>query len=371
MEAQLEERTQRCQEQLVKQDADAVILSMSSNLHFLTGFTDEPMERHLLCFVPSDGDPVYVVPEMYENQIQTESWVEDIRTWSDDTGPTTILESTIEELSLDGGSVLLDDTMQARFVLDLQKYLPNTSFARAEHIFSPLRMQKDETELKHLQHASNIADQVSEEIRSLGSDAVGLTERELAKRIRKDLLAEEGEELGFQTIVGSGENGAHPHHRVSDRVIEAGDPVVLDFGVTINGYSSDQTRTVVFSGEPPIGFIEVYDVVRAALDAGFQTVKPGVTAGQVDKAVRDIFEQHGFAEKFVHRTGHGVGLDIHEPPYIVNGNETELQPGMVFSIEPGAYLKDQWGIRIEDLVVVTPDGCHRLNDSPRTWRPLD
>lgn len=371
MRANFEERTRNCQNQLAMHNADAVVLSMSSNLYYLTGFTDEPMERHLLCFIPRDENPVYVVPEMYEGQIQSESWVNDIRTWSDDMGPGTALESVIDDLALDGGHMLLDDSMQARFVLDLQEYLPSATFARAERALSPLRKLKDDSEIKAIQRASKIADQVSESIRSMGTDAIGLTERELAKRIREELLAGDGEMLGFETIVGSGQNGAHPHHRVSNRIIEPGDPVVLDFGVVVNGYPSDQTRTVVFSGDPPAGFIEAYDVVRAALEVGVETVAPGVTASQVDEAVRKVFSNHGLEDKFVHRTGHGVGLDIHEPPYIVKGNETELQPGMIFSIEPGAYIKNQFGVRIEDLVLVTDDGCIRLNKSPRTWRPLD
>ncbi|RBI59545.1 aminopeptidase P family protein [halophilic archaeon] len=371
MEGRFQKRMEQCQELLAENDADAVILSMSSNLYYLTGFTDEPMERHLLCFVPQEKDPVFIAPEMYESQIKSASWVEDIRSWTDETGPGGVLEDTIADLDLHESQILIDDSMQGRFVLDLQKRINNGSFACAEEVISPLRMEKDSEELRQIEQASKIADETSEYIRSLGSEAIGLTERELAKRIRQDLLAENGEGLSFGTIVGSGPNGAHPHHRVSDRTISMGDPVVLDFGVLINGYPSDQTRTVVFGGDPPNGFIEAYKIVKAALDAGVDAVKPGVTASQVDRAVRSVFEAHDYEEKFIHRTGHGVGLDIHEPPYIVSGNETVLKPGMVFSIEPGAYLEGQFGVRLEDLVVVTKDGCRQLNESSHTWRALD
>jgi len=172
----------------------------------------------------------------------------------------------------------------------------------------------------------------------------------------------------FETIVGSGPNGAKPHHGCGDREIRAGEPVVLDFGTRVDGYPSDQTRTLVFDGEPPAEYERVHETVRAAQAAAVEAVEPGVAAEAIDRAARDVIEDAGYGDAFFHRTGHGVGLDVHEEPYIVAGNDRELEPGMVFSVEPGIYLDGRFGCRIEDLVVVTEDGCERLNDTDRGWR---
>jgi Xaa-Pro aminopeptidase len=165
-----------------------------------------------------------------------------------------------------------------------------------------------------------------------------------------------------------GPNGAKPHHGCGDREIRAGEPVVLDFGTRVDGYPSDQTRTLVFDGEPPAEYERVHETVRAAQAAAVEAVEPGVAAEAIDRAARDVIEDAGYGDAFFHRTGHGVGLDVHEEPYIVAGNDRTLEPGMVFSVEPGIYLDGRFGCRIEDLVVVTEDGCERLNDTDRGWR---
>jgi Xaa-Pro aminopeptidase len=211
---------------------------------------------------------------------------------------------------------------------------------------------------------------VSVEIRELGEEVIGMTETELADEIERRLASAGGEEVAFDTIAGSGPNGAKPHHRHEDREIRRGDPLVLDFGAYVDRYPGDQTRTVVLAGDPPEDYEAVHEVVREAQQAAVEAIEPGVPAEAVDRAAREVIEDAGYGEEFVHRTGHGVGLDVHESPYIVAGNETQLEPGMVFSVEPGIYLEGEFGVRIEDLVVVTEDGCERLNDSPRTWEPL-
>jgi Xaa-Pro aminopeptidase len=150
--------------------------------------------------------------------------------------------------------------------------------------------------------------------------------------------------------------------------VRAGEPVVLDFGTRVDGYPSDQTRTLVFDGEPPAAYRRVHEAVREAQAAAVAAVEPGVTAGSIDRAAREVIESAGYGDAFVHRTGHGVGLDVHEEPYIVADSDRTLEPGMVFSVEPGVYLDGEFGCRIEDLVVVTDDGCERLNDTDRGWR---
>lgn len=366
-ERPFERRTRDAQRRLRDGAGDALVLFPSQNLRYLSGFDETPGERHLFLFVPADGDPTFFVPALYATQIEDESWVGDLRTWTDDEGPTEKLRTVVADLELDGGRLLVDDTMWARFTQDLRAVAPQATFGLASEILAPLRVRKDAAEVDALARAGDVADRVADEIRALGSEAVGMTESELAAEIERRLEAAGGKGTSFETIVGSGPNGAKPHHAHGDRTIESGDPVVLDFGTRVDGYPSDQTRTVVFDGDPSTAFQSVHDVVREAQQAAVDAIEPGVTAESVDAAARDVIEAAGYAEQFIHRTGHGVGLDVHEEPYIVAGNHRELEPGMVFSVEPGVYLPGEFGVRIEDLVVVTADGCERLNDSDRGW----
>ncbi|WP_276282538.1 M24 family metallopeptidase [Halorussus caseinilyticus] len=365
-----EDRTRRCQDRLADAGADAAVLFPSTNLFYASGFREEPMERHLFLVIPSEGEPAFVAPEMYDEQIRDASWVEDVRLWADGEDPIAVVSDLADEMDLRGGRLLVDDTMWALFTQDLRETLPDATFGLASEVFDDLRMRKDETELAALRRAGQLADEVSVEIRELGEDAIGMTETELAAEIDRRLAENGGEEVAFGTIAGSGPNGAKPHHRHDDREIRRGDPVVLDFGAYADDYPGDQTRTVVFAGDPPEGFAEVHEVVHEAQQAAVEAVEPGVRAEEIDRAAREVIEDAGYGDRFVHRTGHGVGLDVHEDPYIVDGDETELEPGMVFSVEPGVYLPGEFGVRIEDLVAVTESGCERLNDSPRTWEPL-
>ncbi|WP_435181931.1 M24 family metallopeptidase [Halorussus sp. AFM4] len=382
-----EDRTRRCQRRLAEAGADAAVLFPSTNLFYVSGFREEPMERHLFLVVPSaergsaedasghgpratEDDPAFVAPELYGEQIRDASWVEDVRLWADGEDPADLVADLADEFDLRAGRLLVDDTMWARFTQDLRETLPEATFGLASEVFDDLRMRKDEAELAALRRAGEVADAVSVEIRRLGEDAVGMTESELAAEIDRRLAEAGGEEVAFATVAGSGPNGAKPHHRHGDREIRRGDPVVLDFGAYVDGYPGDQTRTVVFGGDPPEEFETVHEVVRRAQEAAVEAVEPGVAAEEVDRAAREVIEDAGYGDQFVHRTGHGVGLDVHEGPYIVAGNDLELEPGMVFSVEPGVYLPGEFGVRIEDLVAVTDDGCERLNDSPRTWEPL-
>ncbi|MFD1512766.1 M24 family metallopeptidase [Halomarina rubra] len=360
-----EERTRAAQERLRDHDADLVLFP-SHDLTYLSGFEEHPGERHLLLFVPRSGDPVFFVPDLYGEQIRETSWVPDVRTWADDDDPREELAAVLADLDL-GDRLLVDDTMHARFTQDLAA-VHDCEMGLASEVLGPLRVRKDEAELDALRRAGEAADEAVEAVRALGDEAVGMTEDELAAVVERELAAAGGKGVSFETITGSGPNGAMPHHTHGDREVEAGDPVVLDFGTVVDRYPSDQTRTVVFDGEPPEQFEEVHVVVREAQQAAVDAVAPGVTCEAVDAAAREVIEAAGYGEQFVHRTGHGVGLDVHEEPYIVAGNDRELEPGMVFSIEPGVYLPGEFGVRIEDLVVVTDDGCERLNHTDRGWR---
>jgi Xaa-Pro aminopeptidase len=359
-----ESRARECQRRL--DDGDVVVLPPGPNLYYLTGFWAEQRERHLLVVLPAAGEPTAVVPELYAEQL-AETWVEDHRTWADDGDPRELLADVLGELSPD--RLLVDPRTWARFTLDLRAAAPDATVGLAEEVLTELRIHKDDGELAALRRAADVADAVARDVRALGPEAVGTTERDLARRVERELAERGGEELAFDVVVAAGPNGARPHHDPGDREIATGDPVVLDFGTRVDQYPSDQTRTVVFDGEPPDGFREAFAAVRTAQSAAVEAVEPGVPAGEVDRAARSVLAERGFGAAFVHRTGHGVGLDVHEEPYVAADSDRELEPGMVFSVEPGVYREGAFGVRIEDLVVVTETGCERLNDSPRGWRP--
>ncbi|PSQ17018.1 aminopeptidase P family protein [Halobacteriales archaeon QS_8_69_26] len=370
-----ERRIRECQSAL-EGDADAAVLFPGPNLTYLTGFDEDPSERHFLLFV-TPGDVAFVVPELSAAQVRDATHVEDLRVWADGDDPAAVVADAVGDLGLrdddgsaDGRRILLDDRLWSLFARDVRAALPGAEFGLASETLDDLRITKDDAELAAMREAGRIADEVSKEVRRMGSDAVGLTERDLAEAIRERLEARGGDGVSFETIVAAGPNGARPHHHHGDRQIREGDPVVLDFGTRVDGYPSDQTRTVVFAGDPPDGFTEAFEAVRDAQAAAVDAVEPGVEAREIDRAAREVIEGRGYGDAFVHRTGHGVGLEVHEAPYIVEGNDTELAEGMVFSVEPGVYVEGEFGIRIEDLVAVTAEGAERLNDSPRGWEPL-
>jgi Xaa-Pro aminopeptidase len=372
------DRRRRAAARLRDAGAEGLVCFPSRNLQYLTGFDEEPGERHFLLAVPaadrSDGGrgardaPTLLVPALYESQVREETTVATVRTWADGDDPVAAARDLLADLALREGRLLVDDTMWATFTQDLRAAAPDATWGLASEVLADLRVRKDDAELAALREAAAAADATVRDLRELGADAVGMTERDLAEWIADRLAAHGGTGVSFETIVGAGPNGAKPHHGHGDREIRAGEPVVLDFGTRVDGYPSDQTRTLVFDGDPPAAYERVHETVREAQAAAVDAVEPGVTAAAVDRAAREVIEAAGYGDAFVHRTGHGVGLDVHEEPYIVAGNDRELEPGMVFSVEPGVYLDGRFGCRIEDLVVVTPDGCERLNDTDRGWR---
>jgi len=363
-----ERRTRATQQRLREIDVEGMVLFPSNNLLYTAGFAESPSERHLLLFVPVEGDPIFLVPELYGEQIREESWVPDVRTWGDDEEPNPYIERIAAELNLADGDLLVDDSMWAVFTQDLRAVLPEATFGLASDVLGDLRCRKDDTELQDMSEAAAVTDETVRDLCDLGEDVVGMTEAELASEIEALLESNGGTGVSFETITGSGPNGAKPHHSHGDRTIEQGDPVVLDFGTRVDHYPADQTRTLVFGGDPNEEYREIHEVVREAQQAGVEAVEPGVTAGEVDAAAREVIKDAGYGEQFIHRTGHGVGLDVHEEPFIVAGSGRLLEPGMVFSVEPGIYLPGEFGVRIEDLLVVTEDGCERLNDTDRGWR---
>ncbi|WP_418283945.1 aminopeptidase P family protein [Halorubrum sp. DTA46] len=368
------DRRKQAATRLREANANGLVCVPSRNLQYLTGFDEEPGERHFLLAIPAAPDPdaengpVMLVPALYETRVREETSVEDVRTWADGDDPVAAVRRLLADVGLREGRLLVDDTMWATFTQDLRTAAPDATWGLASEALAELRVRKDDAELAAMRAAADAADATVTDLRELGAGAVGMTERELATWIGDRLSAHGGDGVSFETIVGAGPNGAKPHHGRGDREIAAGEPVVLDFGTRVDGYPSDQTRTLVFDGEPPEEYERVHAVVREAQAAAVDAVEPGATAESIDRAARDVIEGAGYGDAFVHRTGHGVGLDVHEEPYVVAGNDRELEPGMVFSVEPGVYLDGRFGCRIEDLIVVTTEGCERLNRTDRGWR---
>jgi Xaa-Pro aminopeptidase len=277
--------------------------------------------------------------------------------WTDGSDP---YAATAELLDA-RGRYAISDSAWAMHVLGLQQTLPESSYVSMTSTLPMLRAVKDADELERLAAAGAAADASFEQIAEVRF--AGRRESEIAADLAARLRDHGHSQVDF-TVIGSGPNGANPHHEMSERVIEEGDMVVMDFGGLLDGYGSDTTRTV-HVGEPTDEEREVFEIVRRAQQAGYEAVRPGIACQEIDRAARKVISDAGYGEYFIHRVGHGIGLTTHEPPYMVEGEEHLIEPGMCFSIEPGIYLPDRFGVRIEDIVVATEDGGRRLNNTTR------
>ncbi len=353
-------RLDRAQALAQREGVDALLVTPGADLRYLTGYAAKPLERLTCLVVRKDSDPVLVVPRL-EKQAALDSGTEvELATWDETEDPFALVASIVGDAA---GSVAVDDQMWASRVFALGAALPVTDQVLAGPLLTELRMRKDAAEVAALRAAGEAIDRVHARMGEFLR--VGRTEREVGADIARAIL-EEGHETVDFVIVGSGPNGASPHHEVSDRVIGAGEPVVVDLGgTTPEGYCSDSTRNYVAGGEPPADYLEMYDVLLAAQTAQREHARAGVTAESVDAVGRDLMTQAGIGELFLHRTGHGIGQETHEEPYIVAGNTLPLEVGMAFSIEPGFYVEGRHGARIEDIAVITEQGLEVLNVRPR------
>jgi Xaa-Pro aminopeptidase len=342
------ERLARARKEQGERGVDALLLGPSADLAYLTGYHPPHLERMTLLVVPAAGDPRLVVPAL-EAPLARDQLGE--------------LEIEVAAAGASGGRLGVGDQLWSTFLLRLQEALPAAGFVAASTVTRQLRMRKDPEELAALARVAGAIDGVVEGLDGLRW--AGRTELELARDI-EEAIRDTHDRFCF-AIVASGPNAASPHHGATGRVIQPGDPVVVDIGGRLDGYCSDTTRTLVV-GEPPAGFQELYALLRAAQLAGCAAVRPGVPASAVDAACRDPITAAGHGELFLHRTGHGIGLEEHEDPFIVAGNDEPLEPGMAFSIEPGIYPRGHYGARIEDIVVCTDDGARRLNTTSRDLR---
>jgi D-alanyl-D-alanine dipeptidase len=337
-----------------------LLVAPGPDLVWLTGYTPPAVTERLTLLVLAAGqDPVLVVPALEAPDAHRAAGAAalTLRDWTDGKDPYAATAALLGA----SGRFGISDNAWALHLLALQRALPGSSYASLTEALPMLRAVKDAAELDLMAAAGAAADATFEEIRNV--PFAGRREAEVAADLDR-LLRRHGHEQVEFTIVASGPNGADPHHEAGERVIARGDMVVLDFGGLRDGYGSDTSRTV-HVGAPTDEERRVHDVVREAQEAGFRAVRPGAACQDVDRAARRVIADAGYGEYFIHRTGHGIGVTTHEPPYMIEGEERPLVPGMCFSVEPGIYLPGRFGVRIEDIVTVTEDGGRRLNTTPR------
>lgn len=359
---------------------EAILIGVGADLRYLAGYPAMGLERLTMLVVPADGLPALVVPRLEAAPARLCPPAADgdlpVLTWEEGGDAYRL----VADLLRDGGSasagdrrVAVSDDLPARHLLPLQDRFVSARFSVASAILRELRMIKDPDEVALLALAAHAADRVVAQIAS--GRLVGRTEADVADEVRARLVAEGHDEATF-AIVASGPNSASPHHEASDRVIGAGEPIVLDIGGMLGGYNSDITRTLwVTGGDPARGpdepFRHLFGVLQSAQAAARAAVRPNVAGEAIDAAARRPIEAEGYGDAFFHRTGHGIGLEGHEDPYIIAGNTEPLRPGMAFSVEPGIYLPGTYGARIEDIVVCGSDGPIELNEAPRTLFVVD
>jgi Xaa-Pro aminopeptidase len=343
---------------------DALLIGVGSDLRYLSGYEAMPLERLTVLVIRPGREPLLVVPQLERGAAEAGMRTRiELATWGETEDPYALAAG-----DLSARRVAVSATMPAMHLVPFRAMLGrDVEIVLATAVLRELRMVKDPDEITLLRLAAQAADRVVGEIAA--GRLIGRTEADVAREVRERLIAEGHEEAHF-AIVGSGPNSASPHHEASERVIEAGEPIVLDIGGTLGGYGSDITRTLwVTGGDPGAGpddrFRHLFAVLHGAQEAATRAVRPGIACAAVDAAARGPIEAEGFGEAFFHRTGHGIGLEGHEDPYLVAGNHLPLRPGMAFSVEPGIYFPGEYGARIEDIVVCGEDGPIVLNEAPR------
>jgi Xaa-Pro aminopeptidase len=371
------ERLSRAVTAAAARGLDCVLISVGPDLEYLTGYRPMPLERlTMVILTPADGRSRLVVPRLEEPAARVGCLADvEIVTWEETDDPHGVVAGYVRGIASVAAygkrlEVAVSDHLMAMHLLALQARLEGIRFTSAGAVLRELRVRKDADEIELLRRAGAAADRVVAQIAA--GRLVGRTEADVAEEVHARLRAE-GHELAMFAIVASGPNSASPHHEASERVIQAGEPIVLDIGGVLEGYCSDTTRTLWVTGGdeangPDEAFRHLFGVLLAAERAASAAVRPGVPAESVDRAARAIIDAEGYGANFIHRTGHGIGLDGHEEPYLVAGNHEPLEAGMAFSVEPGIYLPGRYGARIEDILVCAAGGPIVLNHEPRELR---
>jgi Xaa-Pro aminopeptidase len=357
-----------------EQGIAALLIGVGADLRYLAGYTALPLERLTMLVLPVAGPARLIVPRLEALPARgcpaALAGIVEVVPWDETDDPFAVVADLVRS-SADRGderaaSLAVSDRLPAAFLLRLQDALPSSRFGLGSAVLGQLRVRKDPSEVDLLRAAAEAADRVVMAIAT--GPLVGRTEADVAREVRDRLIAEGHDSAEF-AIVASGPNSASPHHHAADRIIGPGDPIVLDIGGPLGGYGSDITRTLwVTGGDPSLGpdpeFVAIHALVREAQAAAARAVRPGVAAERIDAAARTVIDRGGYGGRFIHRVGHGIGLEGHEEPYLVDGNPTPLEPGMAFSIEPGIYLEGRYGCRLEDIVVCGDAGPIVLNRAP-------
>lgn len=355
---------------MTQQGVDTLLLSVGADLPYFCGYEAMPLERLTLLVVPREGDAHLIVPYLEAPRVVERPGVFDLVPWRDGEDPIVLAVDLIGA----AGTAAVGDQTWAGFLVDLVAALPGTRFVRASEVTAPIRSVKDAAEVEVLRAAGAAVDRIAADLQAGAIPLVGRTEADVAAQLGRRILDEGHHRVNF-TIVASGPNAASPHHEAGDRVIRAGEGVLFDFGGTMVGpdgvgYCSDITRCV-HTGEPAPGFAALYEVLVGSHAAGVAAATVGTPCEDVDAAARTVIDDAGYGEFFIHRTGHGIGVEAHEHPNIVVGNKLPLVPGHAFSIEPGIYVPDRWGARLEDIVVATADGPDSMNRADHRLAVVD
>ena len=350
-------RLARLQDLMAGRGVDVALLSVGADLPYFTGYEATASERLTVLVVRPESQPVLLIPELEAPRVRSKGLI--VEPWSEADDPIEKATALVDAPA----RVAVGDHMWSVFLVRFQKSWPHTSWMPASELTTELRMRKDTDEIEALRQAAHAVDRAMARIPG-DVRFSGRTERDIARNLA-ELTVTEGHDVAEFTIVASGPNAASPHHEPTNRIIEKGDLVVCDYGGRWSGYYSDSTRTFIV-GDPTPRQAEIHSVVLGANEAGRAAVSPGTPCEEVDRAARRVIVEAGFGEYFIHRTGHGIGLEVHEHPYMIEGNGRRLEEGMAFSVEPGIYLPAEFGVRIEDIVVCGEQGVEDLNRSDRS-----
>ena len=353
------ERLERARQAMRAQGVDVALLSLGLDMPYLTGYNAMPLERLTMLVLPANGDAVMVIPRLEAPRVKPMPNVFSLFPWNETDDPVAITAELVRSAAPSSRVVAVGDQMWARFLVDLMPLLPNTQYRRSVDVIGSLRMRKDSAEIEALRAAGSAVDKIAGDLQAGRIALVGRTEAQVSADLSARIIAQGHDVVNF-AIVAAGENAASPHHHPGSRVIQPNEIVLCDFGGTMNGYCSDITRCV-YTGEPSSEVAEAYAVLFEAEAAAVRAATVGTPCEEVDAVARRVITAAGFGEYFIHRTGHGIGLDAHEDPYIVSGNSLALEAGHAFSIEPGIYMPGKWGMRLEDIVVATVDGPDSMN----------
>lgn len=353
------ERVARARASMERHDVDVLLVSVGRDLPYLVGYEAMPLERLTMLVVPREGEATLVVPRLEAPRVVPQPDVFTVVPWGETDDPVAMVAGLLPQPAV----AAVGDTMWARFLVELLGHwdTARTRYVRATEVMNDLRMVKDAAEIAALRAAGAAVDRIAVRLQRGEIALVGRTEAQVSAELSRQIREEGHERVNF-AIVAAGENAASPHHHPGERVIRDGEIVLCDFGGTMAGYCSDITRCVHL-GPPPAEVVEAYAVLQQAQAAGVAAGLVGAACEAVDRAARQVIAAAGYGEYFIHRTGHGIGMEEHEDPYMVEGNQTPIAAGHAFSVEPGIYLPGRWGMRLEDIVVATPAGPESMNSA--------